>query len=84
MIFIASKVWQKQGVAVCLFNMGGVGSKLFFDQVDGQLSDFAADDKEEISKYITFDQKGTLISILAVWRYIEDGKDAHSVQHQII
>jgi hypothetical protein len=58
-ILIAVKVWAKRWVAVCLFNMGGVGSELFFNQVFGQISDFATDDKEEILKYITFDRKGT-------------------------
>jgi hypothetical protein len=64
--------------------MGGVGSKLFFDQVVGQLSDFAADDKEEILKYITFDRKGTHISNSAVWCYIVNGKEADSIRCQII
>jgi hypothetical protein len=63
--------------------MGGVGSELFFDQVDDQLSDFATKDKEEIFKYTTFDRKGTHISNLAVWHYMEDGKEADSVQRQI-
>ena len=81
---IACKVWAKRGVAVCLFNMGGVGSELFFDQVDDQLSDFATKDKEVIFKYTTFDRKGTHISNYAVWHYIEDGKEADSVQRQII
>jgi hypothetical protein len=83
-ILIACKVWAKQGVAVCLFNMGGVGSELFFDQVDDQLSDFATEDKEEIFKYTTFDRKGTHISNYAVWRFMEGGKEADSVQRQII
>jgi hypothetical protein len=30
--------------------MGGVGSELFFDHVDYQLSDFATKDKDEIFK----------------------------------
>jgi hypothetical protein len=83
-ILIACKVWAKRGVAVCLFNMGGVGSKLFFNQVDDQLFDFATEDKEVIFKYRTFDQMGTHISNYAVWRFIEDGKEADSVQRQII
>jgi hypothetical protein len=62
--------------------MGGVGSELFFDQVDDQLSDFATKDKEEIFKYTTFDRKGTHISNLVVWHYMEDGKEADSVQRQ--
>jgi hypothetical protein len=82
-ILIACKVWAKRGVSVCLFNMGGVGSELFFDQVDDQLSDFATEDKEEIFKYTTFNRKGTHISNYAVWRFMEDGKDADSVQRQI-
>ena len=82
-ILIACKVWAKRGVAVCLFNMGGVGSELFFDQVDDQLSDFATEDKEEIFKYTTFNRKGTHISNYAVWRFMEDGKEADSVQRQI-
>jgi hypothetical protein len=82
-ILIACKVWAKQGIPVCLFNMGGVGSELFFDQVDDQLSDFATEDKEEIFKYTTFNRKGTHISNYAVWRFIEDGKEADSVQRQI-
>ena len=64
--------------------MGGVGSELFFDQVDDQLSDFATEDKEEIFKYTTFNRKGTHISNYAVWRFMEDGKEADSVQRQII
>ena len=64
--------------------MGGVGSELFFDQVDYQLSDFATEDKEEIFKYTTFNRKGTHISNYAVWRFMEDGKEADSVQRQII
>jgi hypothetical protein len=71
-ILIACKVWAKRGIAVCLFNMGGVGSKLFFDQVDYQLS------------YTTFNRKGPHISNYAVWRFMEDGKEADSVQRQII
>ena len=63
--------------------MGGVGSELFFDQVDYQLSDFATEDKEEIFKYTTFNRKGTHISNYAVWRFMEDGKEADSVQRQI-
>jgi hypothetical protein len=78
------KVWAKRGVPVCLFNMGGIGSELFFNQVDDQLSDFATEDKEEIFRYTTFDRKGTHISNYAVWRFIEDGKEADSVQSQII
>ena len=62
--------------------MGGVGSKLFFDQADDQLSDFATKDKEEIFKYTTFDRKGTHISNLVVWHNMEDGKEADSVQRQ--
>ena len=83
-ILIACKVWAKSGVSVCLFNMGGVSSELFFDQVDDQLFDFATEDKEEIFKYTTFDRKGTHISNYAVWRFMEDGKEADSVQRQII
>jgi hypothetical protein len=83
-IIIAVKVWAKRGVAVCLFNMGGAGSERFFNQMVGQLSDFATDDQEEILKYITFEQKGTHISNLEVWRFIEDGKEPNSVQSQII
>jgi hypothetical protein len=83
-ILIACKVWAKRGIPVCLFNMGGVGSELFFDQVDYQLSDFATKDKEEIFKYTTFNWKGTHISNYAVWRYMEGGKEADSVQRQII
>jgi hypothetical protein len=83
-ILIAGKVWAKQGVAVCLFNMGGVGSELFFDQVDDQFFDFATDDKDEIFKYTTFIQKGTRVSNFNVWCFIEDGKKADSVQRQII
>jgi hypothetical protein len=64
--------------------MGGVGSELFFDQVDYQLSDFATEDKEEIFKYTTFNRKGTHISNYAVWRFMENGKDVDSVQRQII
>jgi hypothetical protein len=71
-ILIACKVWAKRGIAVCLFNMGGVGSELFFDQVDYQLS------------YTTFNRKGPHISNYAVWRFMEDGKEADSVQRQII
>jgi hypothetical protein len=82
-ILIACKVWAKRGVAVCLFNMGGVGSELFFDQVDDQLSDFATEDKEEIFKYTTFNRKSTHISNNAVWRFMENGKEADSVQRQI-
>jgi hypothetical protein len=78
------KVWAKRGVPVCLFNMGGIGSELLFNQVDDQLSDFATEDKEEIFRYTTFDRKGTHISNYAVWRFIEDGKEADSVQSQII
>ena len=84
MILIAGKVWAKQGVAVCLFNMGGVGSELFFNQVDDQLSDFATEDKEVIFKYTIFDRKGAHISNYAVWHFIEDGKEANSVLRQII
>ena len=83
-ILIACKVWAKRGVAACLFNMGGVGSELFFDQVDDQLCDFATNDKEEIIKYTTFIRKGTDISNFKFWRFLEDGKKADSVQHQII
>jgi hypothetical protein len=83
-ILIACKVWAKRGVPVCLFNMGGVGSELFFDQVDDQLSDFATKDKEEIFKYTTFDRKGTHISNYVVWRFTEGGKETDSVQRQII
>jgi hypothetical protein len=83
-ILIACKVWAKRGIPVCLFNMGGVGSECFFDQVDYQLSDFATEDKEEIFKYTTFNRKGTHISNYAVWRFMEDGKEADSVQRQII
>ena len=83
-ILIACKVCAKRGVPVCLFNMGGVGSELFFDQVDDQLFDFATEDKEEIFKYTTFNRKGTHISNYAVWRFMEDGKEADSVQRQII
>ena len=83
-ILIACKVWTKRGVPVCLFNMGGIGSELFFNQVDDQLSDFATEDKEEIFKYTTFDRKGTHISNYAVWRFMEGGKEADSVQLQII
>jgi hypothetical protein len=83
-ILIACKVWAKRGVAVCLFNMGGVGSQLFFNQVDYQLSDFATEDKEEIFKYTTFDRKGTHISNYAVWRFMEGGKETNSVQRLII
>ena len=82
-ILIACKVWAKRGVSVCLFNMGGVSSELFFDQVDDQLFDFATEDKEEIFKYTTFNRKGTHISNYAVWRFMEDGKEADSVQRQI-
>jgi hypothetical protein len=82
-ILIACKVWAKRGVAVCLFNMGRVGSELFFDQVDDQLCDFATEDKEEIFKYTTFIWKVTHISNLAIWRYMEDRKEADSVQRQI-
>ena len=64
--------------------MGGDGSELFFNQVDDQLFDFATEDKEVIFKYRTFDQMGTHISNYAVWRFIEDGKEADSVQRQII
>ena len=32
----------------------------------------------------TFDRKGTHISNYAVWRFMEDGKEADSVQRQII
>jgi len=78
-ILIACKVWAKRGVAVCLFNMGGVGSELFFNQVDDQLSDFATEDKDVISEYTTFDRKGAHIS-----SFIEDGKEADSVLRQII
>ena len=39
-VLIACKVWAKRGVVVCLFNMGGVGSELFFNQVDDQLCNF--------------------------------------------
>jgi len=39
-ILIACKVWAKREVVVCLFNMGGVGSELFFNQVDDQLCYF--------------------------------------------
>jgi hypothetical protein len=83
-ILIACKVWAKRGIPVCLFNMGGVGSELFFDQVDYQLSEFATEDKDEIFKYITFNRKGTHISNYAVWRFMEGGKEADSVQRQII
>ncbi len=83
-ILIACKVCAKRGVPVCLFNMGGVGSELFFDQVDYQLSDFSTEDKEEICKYITFDRKGTHISNYVVWRFMEGGKETDSVQRQII
>jgi hypothetical protein len=83
-ILIASKIWAKQGVPVCLFNMGGIGSELFFNQVDDQLSDFSTEDKEEIFKYITFDWKGTHISNYVVWRFMEGGKETESVQRQII
>jgi len=83
-ILIACKVWAKRGVPVCLFDMGGVGSELFFNQVDDQLFDFATKDKEVIFKYTTFDRKGTHISNYAVWRFMEDGKEADSVQRQII
>jgi hypothetical protein len=82
-ILIACKVWAKRGIPVCLFNMGGVGSELFFDQVDDQLSDFSTEDKEEIFKYTTFNRKGTHISNYAVWRFMEDGKEADSAQRQI-
>ena len=44
----------------------------------------ATEDKEVIFKYTTFDQKGIHISNYAVWRFIEDGKEADSVQSQII
>ena len=71
-ILIACKVWAKRGVSVCFFNMGGVGSKLFFDQVDDLLSDFATEEKEEIFKYTTFNRKGAHISNYAVWRFMED------------
>ena len=83
-ILIACKVWAKRGVTVYVFNMGGDGSKWFFDQVDDQLCDFATDDKEEIIKYTTFIRKGTHISNFGIWRHIEDGKEADSVQRQII
>ncbi len=73
-ILIACKVCAKRGVSVFLFNMGGVGSKLFFDQVDDQLSDFATEDKEEIFKYTTFNRKGTHISNYAVWRLALHGR----------
>ena len=69
--------------AVCLFNMGRVGSKLFFDQVDDQLSDFGTEEKDEIFKYTTFNWKSTHISNYAVWRFMDDGKEADSVQCQI-
>jgi hypothetical protein len=82
-ILIACKVWAKRGVAVCLFNMGRVGSKLFFDQVDDQLSDFGTEEKDEIFKYTTFNWKSTHISNYAVWRFMDDGKEADSVQCQI-
>ncbi len=59
--------------------MGGVGSELFFNQVDDQLSDFATEDKDVISEYTTFDRKGAHIS-----SFIEDGKEADSVLRQII
>ncbi len=81
MILIVCKIWAKRGVAVCLPNVGGVGSELFFDQVEDQLFDFATDDKEEIFKYLTFIRKGTHISNYAVWRIMVDGKEADSV-HQ--
>jgi hypothetical protein len=83
-ILIACKVRAKRGVAVCLFNMGGDGSELFFNQVDDQLFDFATEDKEVIFKYTTFDRMGTHISNYAVWRFMEGGKEADSVQRQII
>ena len=83
-ILIACKVWAKRGVPVCLFDMGGVGSELFFNQVDDQLFDFATEDKEVIFKYTTFNRKGTHISNDAVWCLMEDGKEADSVQRQII
>ena len=83
-ILIACKVWAKRGGAVCLPNMGGVGSTLFFDQVEDQLSDFTTNDKEEFFKYITFIRKGTHISNYVVWRFMEDGKEADSVQRRII
>ncbi len=76
-------MWAKRGVAVCLFNIGGVGSELFFDHVDYQRSDFATEDKEEIFKYTTFNRKGTHISNYAVWHFMEDGKEADFVQRQI-
>ena len=63
--------------------MGGVGSELFFNQVDDQLFDFATEDKEEIFKYTTFNWKGTHISNYAAWRFMKNGKEAHSVQRQI-
>ena len=77
---------QGAGKAWCFsfsFHMGVVGSELFFDQVDDQLCDFATEDKEEIFKYTTFIWKVTRISNLAIWRYMEDRKEADSVQRQI-
>jgi hypothetical protein len=77
---------QGVGKAWCFsfsFHMGVVGSELFFDQVDDQFSDFATEDKEEIFKYTNFNRKGTHISNYAVWRFMEDGKEANSVQRQI-
>ncbi len=64
--------------------MIGVGSELFFDQVDDQLSDFSTEDKDVFFKYTTFDRKGTHISNYAVWCFMEGGKEADSVQRQII
>ena len=76
---------KARGCSLSSQHVGGVGSTLFFDcQVEDQLSDFTTNDKEEFFKYITFIRKGTHISNYVVWRFMEDGKEADSVQRRII
>ena len=70
-ILIVCRVWAKQGVAICLFDMGGVGFELLINSL--------------ILRPMTkMRSSSTHISNFNVWRFFEDGKKADSVQHQII